>query len=167
MQFKGLDLVPVLVRVLLRFRQRRYGVSTDRLGVLKGIEQLKIIRWYFADELLLPEIKLNIICKQSKDTYTAVGYFRYKQGNRFKCSLVMSKSRVAAKRIIPCLELLAAVLSVRFRLAEVNKKEHSIIVSPTRNRWCIGSMTAFLDNLLHFGLMRLERKVNQICEVCS
>jgi hypothetical protein len=97
---------------------------------LTKLTEVKIPRWYgnMGDKA---EVDLHIFCDASEQAFSAVAYFRSKNDDDVKTSLVAVKSRVAPFKTlsIPRLELQAAVVAVR--MANSIKKGHKAIVRTT------------------------------------
>ena len=92
---------------------------------LKNWNAVKIPRWYYLDKNNNTE--LHIFIPASASAYGAVAYFRCKYQDKFKCSFIINKTRLAPinekQLTIPCLELQAAALGCRMR---------SVIVEETK-----------------------------------
>ena len=84
---------------------------------LKNWNAVEILRWYYLDKN--NDTELHIFTDATAIAYGAVAYFRCKYQDKFKCSFIMSKARLAPinekQLTILRLELQAAVLGFRMR----------------------------------------------------
>lgn len=91
------------------------------VGLLPQIEKLRIPRGYFGCKLStdIESLEVHIFTDASEHAYGCVAYFRAVIEGVVKCSLIMSRAKVAPlkRQSIPRLELDAAKLGARMRQA--------------------------------------------------
>ncbi|XP_053699242.1 uncharacterized protein LOC128746219 [Sabethes cyaneus] len=85
------------------------------LKILPRIESIRIPRCYRKNTSTESNIQLHVFVDASENSYAAVAYLRFEEGETVECAIVGSKARVAPLRFvsIPRLELQAAVIGVR------------------------------------------------------
>ena len=80
---------------------------------LKNWETLEIPCWYQINRNC--DLELHIFADASTTSYDAVAYFQFREKGRYKCSFIMSESRLPSIKekqlTVPRLELQAAVLA--------------------------------------------------------
>ncbi|XP_055634192.1 uncharacterized protein LOC129774475 [Toxorhynchites rutilus septentrionalis] len=101
------------------------------IELLPLVEQIRIPRSYFGRTRSseIDKLELHIFTDASIHTYGCVAYFRASIGDEVKCSLAMSRSKVAPLKMqsIPRLELMGAVLGAR--MWQTIKAHHSLPIN--------------------------------------
>ncbi|XP_052567268.1 uncharacterized protein LOC120425751 [Culex pipiens pallens] len=89
------------------------------VGLLPQVEKLRIPRGYFGSTLSteIDSLEIHIFTDASEHAYGCAAFFRAVVGGTVKCSLIMSRARVAPlkRQSIPRLELDAAKLGARLK----------------------------------------------------
>ncbi|XP_058817187.1 uncharacterized protein LOC131680494 [Topomyia yanbarensis] len=89
------------------------------IQLLRNIESFRIGRSYFgyAKSNEIQDVQLHIFADASETAYGCIAYFRAIVQGEVRCTLVMSRSKVASLKQLsfPRLELLAAVLGARLK----------------------------------------------------
>ncbi|XP_058837537.1 uncharacterized protein LOC131693614 [Topomyia yanbarensis] len=101
--------------------------------LLPKVEALRIPRCYLGDtmSLSIETLELHIFTDASENAYGCVAYLRLVVHGAVKCSLIMSRAKVAPlkRQSIPRLELMAAVLGARMR--QTIMETHSLRIDQT------------------------------------
>ncbi|XP_058817350.1 uncharacterized protein LOC131680654 [Topomyia yanbarensis] len=87
--------------------------------LLPDVEKIRIPRCYLGDAMssLVKSLEVHIFTDASEHAYGYVAYLRADIGGTIRCTLIMSRSKVAPlkRQSIPRLELMAAVLGARMK----------------------------------------------------
>ncbi|XP_062557344.1 uncharacterized protein LOC134222218 [Armigeres subalbatus] len=101
--------------------------------LLPDVENLRVPRCYLGDELSssVESIELHVFTDASEHAYGCVAYLRSICNGVVRCSLIMSRAKVAPlkRQSIPRLELMAAVLGARMK--QTIMESHSLPISRT------------------------------------
>ncbi|XP_055623158.1 uncharacterized protein LOC129766604 [Toxorhynchites rutilus septentrionalis] len=94
------------------------------IELLPDVENIQIPRCYFGDSLssAVESLELHIFVDASEYAYGCVGYLRAVVEGTVRCSLIMSRSKVAPlkRQSVPRLKLMAAVLGARMLHTVIN-----------------------------------------------
>ena len=99
---------------------------------LENITKISLNRWFGFHKENDNDVELHVFCDGSTIAYGAVAYLKRISIDKSKpvCSFVMSKSRLAPMKeatiTVPRLELQAAVLAVRLKLAILDQLEFPV-----------------------------------------
>ncbi|UYV74993.1 hypothetical protein LAZ67_12002029, partial [Cordylochernes scorpioides] len=103
---KGPNLLERIPKIMIRFRENKFGVLAD---IRKAFQMI-----YMGNDIVFPTA-IHIFCDASRVAYEAAAYLRSELDGKYNITLIWSKVRLAPiKRItIPRLELMAMVLGAR------------------------------------------------------
>ncbi|XP_058814526.1 uncharacterized protein LOC131678398 [Topomyia yanbarensis] len=96
-----------------------WGMWKRWIGLLPKVDMIRIPRCYLGDAMLssVDSLEVHIFSDASEHAYGCVAYLRAVINGKVRCTLAMSRSKVAPlkRQSIPRLELMAALLAARMK----------------------------------------------------